>query len=634
MRRVLAVRGVLHHPDSVDRERLLRAELAAVGLELPPEQVITGDFSREASYRAVLAALRSDPRHDALVCFNDQSAIGALDAVHDAGLRAPRDLVVTGFDDDEFAALVRPSLTTVDQDLAGQGARAARLLLDMIDGAPAQSVRHPVTLLRRGSTARRTADAAADVPVADTGDTTDESADRSWRYVWNAMISMDTMLEISRTLLTCGSQRELIGVLGQELRRLQARRAFLVLGPDDADPDGGGDPDGAADGPRGMLRFAFHDDAVQDVSGEQPFALADLLPAHRSEHLRDGWCTLQPIGAVDRELGYLLLEQVCGAGVMVSGSLGVDLGRSLAAIRSARRLARHAEELETLVVRRTAQLEAELATRRAAETRLSQANAHLQSEVVQRKTAEAQLRRVNRELHALASVDGLTGVANRGVFDEVLSLQVSACNRSASPLSLIMIDVDRFKAYNDAYGHLAGDDALRVVADCLRVAVGRPNDLAARYGGEEFVVVLPSTAAEGAVTIAGRIAAGLASRAVPHRGSELGVLTVSMGIATVHPTRQTRPEHLIQLADQRLYRAKREGRNGIVTGDGPVSQGDDPVGPVSQGDGPVSQGDGPVSQDDPAEASAAPAPVPAPVVPAARRPGRRDAPPAPAPGCS
>ena len=163
---------------------------------------------------------------------------------------------MTGFDDDEFSSLVRPALTTVDQDLVGQGVHAARLLLDLIDGASPQEIRHPVRLVARGSTARR----PAPVPA--------ESDGSAWEYVWNAMVSMDTMLEVSRTLLTCRSVDELGAVLGREMQRLQVQRAFLVLRQGASAADGGAAADGEE--PRGVVRFAVRDGAVQDVSGEAP----------------------------------------------------------------------------------------------------------------------------------------------------------------------------------------------------------------------------------------------------------------------------------------------------------------------------------------------------------------------------
>jgi len=271
-RRMLAVRGIVHHPDSVARERMLRAELGALGVELPADQVVTGDFSREASYRAVSAALRGGRHPDAVVCFNDQSAIGALHAVRDAGLRVPQDVVVTGFDDDEFASLVRPALTTVDQDLAGQGARAARLLLELIDGAPQQHVSHPVRLLRRASSDRRVPSAPPSVPPSVLPSVpavpVDDSGARAWEYVWNAMVSMDTMLEVSRALLTCRSLDQLLTVLAAETERLQAQRAFLVLRQDDPEPDPGAAAPLPARAARGVVRFARHDGAVRDVSAE------------------------------------------------------------------------------------------------------------------------------------------------------------------------------------------------------------------------------------------------------------------------------------------------------------------------------------------------------------------------------
>ena len=560
VRSVLAVRGVRSHPDSVDRERLLRAEFAAAGIDLPPERVVTGDFSREVTYRAVRDALRGRSRGhvDAVVCFTDLSAIGALDAVRDAGLRVPQDVVVTGYDDDRFSSLVRPALTTVDQDLAGQGAQAARLLLEMIDGGPARAVSHPVRLLRRASTARTTPAVPA-LPESPDGE---DDGTRPWEYVWNAMISMDTLLEVSRALFSCRSVAELVQTLGAEMERLQAGRAFLVLREED--PEGGA---ATAGPPSGRLGFAVVDGTTLDVADGQPFALEDLLPPHLAPHLHRGWLSVQPVGSGTAELGYLLVEQAPGATVMVGESLGLDLFRALDRIRSAHRLARHADELEALVARRTAELESELATRRAAEKGLGRANAHLLSEVAQRQAAETQLRRLNRELHALASRDGLTGVANRAAFDDTLALQLAGCARAGSPMSLVMIDVDAFKAYNDEYGHLAGDEALRVVGDCLRDAVHRPSDLAARYGGEEFALLLPSTSTPGATVVAGQLAARLAALAVPHVGGVGGVLTLSMGVATLVPGPRTVGSDLVAVADRRLYTAKREGRNRIVATD-------------------------------------------------------------------
>jgi len=127
-----------------------------------------------------------------------------------------------------------------------------------------------------------------------------------------------------------------------------------------------------------------------------------------------------------------------------------------------------------------------------------------------------------------------------------------------------MIDTDSFKQFNDAYGHLAGDDCLRVVANCLLESTHRPLDLAARYGGDEFVMILPNTLPEGALTIAERIRARLAEAAIPNRGSPFGVVTVSIGAATLYPGPGPDPASLLAQADVALYAAKAAGRDCTV----------------------------------------------------------------------
>jgi diguanylate cyclase (GGDEF)-like protein len=166
-------------------------------------------------------------------------------------------------------------------------------------------------------------------------------------------------------------------------------------------------------------------------------------------------------------------------------------------------------------------------------------------------------------LRSLAFVDGLTGVANRRQFDERLAVEWARAQRHGTPLSLILADVDHFKAYNDHYGHQAGDEALRRVAACLRESVHRGTDLVARYGGEEFVCLLPDTDAADAVRLAEQQLEAVRLMAIPHRlGAEGGVLTISLGVATRRGPAQPgwQSAALLGLADAQLYEAKRAGR--------------------------------------------------------------------------
>ena len=176
------------------------------------------------------------------------------------------------------------------------------------------------------------------------------------------------------------------------------------------------------------------------------------------------------------------------------------------------------------------------------------------------------LKRTQDKLRNLSLLDGLTGIANRRRFDQYLEMEWQRCTRSAHPLSVVMGDVDFFKAYNDGYGHGQGDECLRKVAHIFSLALRRPADLAARYGGEEFVCILPETEAEGTRIVAEQIMAGMARLGLPHAFSAAAErVTVSVGVATaLRPLPGQSSRHLMEEVDRRLYEAKRHGRNRIV----------------------------------------------------------------------
>lgn len=175
---------------------------------------------------------------------------------------------------------------------------------------------------------------------------------------------------------------------------------------------------------------------------------------------------------------------------------------------------------------------------------------------------QLQLRqRAERELAELASTDGLTGLANRRRLDQILKQEWSRGSRSNQPLSLLMIDVDHFKAFNDRHGHHGGDEALRQVAQTIAGTIRRPGDLAARYGGEEFSVVLPETGLEGAKVIAEKIRAAV--QALPRFPNDAYSITVSIGMASQTPASTDTHAQLFVLADKALYAAKGKGRNRV-----------------------------------------------------------------------
>ena len=165
-------------------------------------------------------------------------------------------------------------------------------------------------------------------------------------------------------------------------------------------------------------------------------------------------------------------------------------------------------------------------------------------------------------LEQLATRDGLTGLANRRCFDDTLRAEWARATRQAQPLSLLMVDVDNFKAYNDAYGHLGGDDCLKRIAVAVSSEM-RANDLVARYGGEEFAVILPNQSLKGAAIVAERIRCRVEQMRVPHGTAPARNVTVSIGAATAIASTDADAKQLVAIADAALYRAKHMGRNRI-----------------------------------------------------------------------
>ncbi|MGB6975113.1 MAG: sensor domain-containing diguanylate cyclase [Terracidiphilus sp.] len=180
-----------------------------------------------------------------------------------------------------------------------------------------------------------------------------------------------------------------------------------------------------------------------------------------------------------------------------------------------------------------------------------------------RKAAEAELQEAYRALEAMAITDALTHLANRRHLDQYLAAEWRRAMRGRTPLSLLLLDVDKFKAYNDNYGHLRGDSLLQQVAEAVQDVVTRTGDLVARFGGEEFAIVLPNTCNEGAMEVAERVCNAVRERRLPHKASPIGYLTVSAGCATLVPRRGQHAATLIQMADEALYAAKKNGRNQV-----------------------------------------------------------------------
>lgn len=199
---------------------------------------------------------------------------------------------------------------------------------------------------------------------------------------------------------------------------------------------------------------------------------------------------------------------------------------------------------------------------------IEESNLPIPDDPAQMREMLEKLRAENHVLQQLCFVDELTSVANRRRFDEVLDQEWRRAARQAEWLSVIMLDIDCFKLYNDFYGHRAGDQALRQVAQALEFSVFRPGDLFARYGGEEFAVVLPHTRVDGAAQVAQKLRVRVESLHIPHQKSLVGPhVTITLGVAATIPSTNGLPGELVNAADEALYQAKRSCRNRVGVSD-------------------------------------------------------------------
>jgi diguanylate cyclase (GGDEF)-like protein/PAS domain S-box-containing protein len=186
------------------------------------------------------------------------------------------------------------------------------------------------------------------------------------------------------------------------------------------------------------------------------------------------------------------------------------------------------------------------------------------TDITERKMAEQKLQKTYQEMEYLSNRDGLTNIANRRYFDKYLLIEWQRAKRHAKPLSLIILDIDCYKTFNDTYGHLAGDECLKQIAKALEKTVNRSTDVAARFGGEEFAVILPETDLIGATVVANNIKTAISALKIPHTGSNVNnFVTISIGVSTILPDLHAKPEDLINKTDQALYQAKEKGRNRV-----------------------------------------------------------------------
>lgn len=193
-------------------------------------------------------------------------------------------------------------------------------------------------------------------------------------------------------------------------------------------------------------------------------------------------------------------------------------------------------------------------------------NCSIVRDITQRKRDEIERKALNARIYEMSITDGLTGIGNRRRFDDMLAAEIARQVRSGDPLSVILIDIDHFKQFNDHYGHLSGDDCLRQVAGTLASLMRRSSDLAARFGGEEFACLLPGADFAGMAGRAESLRAAVEGLAIPHALAAGGRVTISLGAVCCEPAAAPTARDLLAAADALLYRAKREGRNRVAVG--------------------------------------------------------------------
>ncbi len=260
-----------------------------------------------------------------------------------------------------------------------------------------------------------------------------------------------------------------------------------------------------------------------------------------------------------------LLDSSMASGWIAIGALAlVALVGIIHLWRTNARIGRRTQELETeLLERRRIEVQLEV-VQRELEERVRQRTEALQARNEELSQLRITLETANQRLKRLVTVDALTGVANRRHFDRSIDRELRRTRREGQPLSLIFLDLDEFKRFNDTFGHAQGDDVLRRVGQALNDSFRRGSDFVARYGGEEFAVVLPGVDVRRAALYAERLRRRIWREAIPHV-APAGRVTISAGVATVTPPMTATPEELLCAADEALYRAKCMGRNQIAS---------------------------------------------------------------------
>jgi len=563
--------------------RRLRREL---GLDETGDLVAPGLHSEQGGYEAMCAILRGGSAFTAVLASNDTSAIGAIRALGEVGRRVPQDVAVVGFDDQPAASAHVPPLATVRYPLVDAGRRAAELLVDLVRGVrhPPDVTALPTTLVARRSCGclRRPAEAAARPEPGPEGSLPD-AARAMAEAVAQAGSTLDraTVLDLCERLaasfessLLAGSSAALESALTDLLQRLEAggdrahrwHPALTLLRR-----VGAARPGPATEDLLDLGRLALSESAdrqeprrvlLESVQADRVSALTVPLQSAQNES--------EVVTLLAEHAPALGLRLACLATYEADGDDPVAWSqvRVLAAgqepspqarVETRRVLSEHlpageaAGCLTVLPLVRQGRPLGFLAV---------EAATLAPGAAVARQVAVAlESVRLQAAVRALTVIDDLTGLHNRRYFERELGREVERARRFDRDLALVLVDIDGFKGYNDAFGHRAGDDALRQVGACLAEAAARRLDAVTRYGGEEFAILLAETDAEGARLVAER--AREAAEACPGLRRSL---TVSAGVAAARGE-ASEGEDLVLRADAALYRAKRDGRNCVRLSD-------------------------------------------------------------------
>lgn len=538
----LFVRGLPTNVDSQLREKIFCTRLQAHG-RLADAEAITGYFDGDVVYKEIIARFRALAKSGAvaptaIVCANDRMAVAAIEALTDIGLRVPGDVAVTGFDNSSECANSGVPLTTVAQPLQTIGEQAAQMLLDELSGRPVVDQVIPTQLVVRSSCggANPTTAASNLVPSAARQtsaaqlDVTLKHRDYLSHLTTNLNIKLMEQTELSELKTKLFSLFSNLGIarcsiiLFEDGHRTIGAPARIFIAYDEANP------------------------TLSDLCVAGTFDSSELLCPQLFQKIQAGsLCELTPLVVGTECFGYMLFawESYYFTDFL---TLPVIISSALRNIYQLKSLQEYASALEHKVVERTQELHL--------------ANQRLQHEVHVRRNSELALRAANEKLQWLASIDGLTQLANRTALDEYL-LQLSVAQpESPVPLSLLLCDIDYFKNFNDTYGHQAGDECLQAVAQVLQKFAKQPARMAARYGGEELVLVLPKVNCRLASRSAKKLLHAVSALAIPHNSSSVAThVTISVGVVTIPPHQFTTVKELITYADLALYQVKLNGRN-------------------------------------------------------------------------